>query len=86
MKMKADAGQQNFNYHRPDPALMDALDKISLMLTGQWGYWLWPARHPMDATTGKLYMLEVNAQCGWSEDEIIPSERFRAMETRPLPN
>jgi D-alanine-D-alanine ligase len=27
----------------------------------------------MDATTGKLYLLEVNAQCGLSEDEDYTS-------------
>ena len=27
----------------------------------------------MDANTGKLYMLEVNAQCGLSEDEDYTS-------------
>jgi D-alanine-D-alanine ligase len=27
----------------------------------------------MDKTTGKLYMLEVNAQCGLSEDEDYTS-------------
>lgn len=68
-------GNENFyNYHRPDPALMDALDKISLdayRAVGGTGYGRLDIR--MDATTGKLYMLEVNAQCGLSEDEDYTS-------------
>jgi D-alanine-D-alanine ligase len=68
-------GNENFyNYHRPDPALMAALEKISLdayVACGGTGYGRLDIR--MDAATGKLYMLEVNAQCGLSEDEDYTS-------------
>ncbi|HLG39475.1 MAG TPA: hypothetical protein VI461_07395 [Chitinophagaceae bacterium] len=68
-------GNESFyNYHRPDPALMAALEKISLdayVAVGGTGYGRLDIR--MDAATGKLYMLEVNAQCGLSEDEDYTS-------------
>lgn len=64
-------GDENFyNYHRPDPSLIPALEKLSLdayMAVGGTGYGRLDIR--MDKATGKLYMLEVNAQCGLSEDE-----------------
>jgi D-alanine-D-alanine ligase len=68
-------GNESFyNYHRPDPSLMAALEKISLdayIAVGGMGYGRLDIR--MDASTGKLYMLEVNAQCGLSEDEDYTS-------------
>jgi D-alanine-D-alanine ligase len=68
-------GDGNFyNYHRPDPSLMAAIEKISLdayIAVGGMGYGRLDIR--MDKTTGKLYMLEVNAQCGLSEDEDYTS-------------
>ncbi|HTD94355.1 MAG TPA: hypothetical protein VK644_11100 [Chitinophagaceae bacterium] len=68
-------GDGNFyNYHRPDPSLMAALEKISLdayIAVGGMGYGRLDIR--MDKITGKLYMLEVNAQCGLSEDEDYTS-------------
>jgi D-alanine-D-alanine ligase len=64
-------GDENFyNYHRPDPSLVAALEKLSLdayIAVGGMGYGRLDIR--MDKATGKLYMLEVNAQCGLSEDE-----------------
>jgi D-alanine-D-alanine ligase len=63
-----------YTYHRPDPSLMAALEKISLdayISVGGTGYGRLDIR--MDANTGKLYMLEVNAQCGLSEDEDYTS-------------
>jgi D-alanine-D-alanine ligase len=68
-------GNENFyNYHRPSSSLMAALEKISLdayVAVGGMGYGRLDIR--MNATTGKLYMLEVNAQCGLSEDEDYTS-------------
>lgn len=68
-------GNENFyNYHRPDPSLMSAIEKISLdayMAVGGMGYGRLDIR--MDSSSGKLYMLEVNAQCGLSEDENYTS-------------
>jgi D-alanine-D-alanine ligase len=64
-------GDENFyNYHRPELSLVAALEKLSLdayMAVGGMGYGRLDIR--MDRNTGKLYMLEVNAQCGLSEDE-----------------
>jgi D-alanine-D-alanine ligase len=68
------ANENFYTYHRPDPLLMAALEKISLdayLAVGGTGYGRLDIR--MDATTGKLYMLEVNAQCGLSEDEDYTS-------------
>jgi D-alanine-D-alanine ligase len=59
-----------YNYHKPDPSLVSAIEKLSLdayMAVGGTGYGRLDIR--MDKVTGKLYMLEVNAQCGLSEDE-----------------
>ena len=68
-------GNENFyNYHRPEPSLMKALEKLSLdayIAVGGMGYGRLDIR--MDKNTGKLYMLEVNAQCGLSEDEDYTS-------------
>jgi D-alanine-D-alanine ligase len=64
-------GDENFyNYHRPDPSLIAAIEKLSMdayIAVGGMGYGRLDIR--MDKNTGKLYMLEVNAQCGLSEDE-----------------
>jgi D-alanine-D-alanine ligase len=64
-------GNENFyNYHRPDPSLIPALEKLSMdayIAVGGMGYGRLDIR--MDKSTGELYMLEVNAQCGLSEDE-----------------
>jgi D-alanine-D-alanine ligase len=64
-------GNENFyNYHKPDPSLIPALEKLSMdayIAVGGTGYGRLDIR--MDKTTGELYMLEVNAQCGLSEDE-----------------
>ena len=68
-------GNENFyNYHRPDPSLMAELEKISrdaYAAVGGTGYGRLDIR--MDSRTGELYMLEVNAQCGLSEDEDYTS-------------
>ena len=68
-------GNENFyEYRAVDPKLIDSLKKISLdayRSCGGKGYARIDIR--MDTTTGKLYMLEVNAQCGLSEDENYTS-------------
>ena len=67
-------GDSFYEYFPPDPKLVDAIKKISLdayCAVGATGYGRLDIR--MDATTGKLYMLEVNAQCGLSEDEDYTS-------------
>jgi len=68
-------GNENFyDYHKPDPALIKALEQISLdayIAVGGMGYGRLDIR--MDKSSGKLYMLEVNAQCGLSEDEDYTS-------------
>lgn len=66
---------ENFYEYQPvAPALAKALKKLSLeaykSCKGK-GYARLDIR--MDATSGKLYMLEVNAQCGLSEDENYTS-------------
>lgn len=68
-------GNENFyNYHQPPETLSGELAKISLdayKAVGGMGYGRLDIR--MDQQTGKLYMLEVNAQCGLSEDEDYTS-------------
>lgn len=68
-------GNENFyNYHRPNPELMKQLEQITLdayVAVGGKGYGRLDIR--MDASTGRLYMLEVNAQCGLSDDEDYTS-------------
>ena len=68
-------GEENFyEYHTPDTAIIEALEQISLdayMAVGGMGYGRLDIR--MDKNTGKFYMLEVNAQCGLSEDEDYTS-------------
>lgn len=67
---------ENFYEYRPvtDPALSDAIKQLSLdayhSCKGK-GYGRLDIRK--DDATGKLYMLEVNAQCGLSEDEDYTS-------------
>lgn len=59
-----------YEYRQPDPSLVDAIQQISLdayVAVGGTGYGRLDIR--MDSKTGKLYVLEVNAQCGLSEDE-----------------
>jgi D-alanine-D-alanine ligase len=68
------ANENFYEYHKPDPALVKALEKISLdayTAVGGMGYGRLDIR--MDRSTGKLYMLEVNAQCGLSDDEDYTS-------------
>ena len=68
-------GNENFyEYQSVDPSLIPALKKLSLdayRSVGGKGYSRIDIR--MDSSTGKLYMLEVNAQCGLSEDENYTS-------------
>jgi D-alanine-D-alanine ligase len=66
---------ENFYEYGPvEPALIPALKQLSLdaykACSGK-GYTRIDIRQ--DATTGKLYMLEANAQCGLSEDEDYTS-------------
>ncbi|MDE3252482.1 MAG: hypothetical protein KGO92_06720, partial [Bacteroidota bacterium] len=68
-------GQENFyEYALPDPALIPELQALSLeayQAVGGTGYTRVDIR--MDQATGQLYVLEVNAQCGISEDEDYTS-------------
>jgi D-alanine-D-alanine ligase len=66
---------ENFYEYRPvEPSIIPALKKLSLdayRSCGGKGYTRIDIRQ--DSSTGKLYMLEVNAQCGLSEDEDYTS-------------
>ena len=68
-------GNENFYEYRPAQAsLVPALKKLSMdayTACGGKGYTRIDIRQ--DAVSGKLYMLEVNAQCGLSEDEDYTS-------------
>jgi D-alanine-D-alanine ligase len=63
-----------YEYELPDASLIDAIKKISwesyVACKGK-GYTRVDVR--MDSSTKKLYVLEVNAQCGLSEDENYTS-------------
>jgi D-alanine-D-alanine ligase len=63
-----------YEYGPVEPSLIPALKKLSMEAyksCGGKGYTRIDIRQ--DASTGKLYMLEVNAQCGLSEDENYTS-------------
>ena len=63
-----------YEYRTAEPELIPGLKKLSLdayRSCGGKGYTRIDIRQ--DAATGKLYMLEVNAQCGLSEDEDYTS-------------
>ncbi|MEO6313781.1 MAG: hypothetical protein ABIU63_02895 [Chitinophagaceae bacterium] len=63
-----------YTYHHPDKKLIAAISKLSwdsYVAVGGKGYGRIDLR--MDKLTGKLYVLEVNAQCGISEDEDYTS-------------
>jgi D-alanine-D-alanine ligase len=63
-----------YTYHRPAENLIAAINKLSwesYVSVGGKGYGRIDIR--MDKETGKLYVLEVNAQCGISEDEDYTS-------------
>lgn len=63
-----------YEYALPDPSLINEIKKISwdaFVATKGCGYTRVDVR--MDKDTGKLYVLEVNAQCGLSEDEDYTS-------------
>jgi D-alanine-D-alanine ligase len=63
-----------YNYYEPEYELINGLEQISLEAfrsVGGMGYGRLDIR--MDKVTGKLYVLEVNAQCGLSEDENYTS-------------
>jgi D-alanine-D-alanine ligase len=63
-----------YEYALPDAALIDEIKKLSwdaFVATRGCGYTRADLR--MDKETGKLYVLEVNAQCGLSEDEDFTS-------------
>jgi D-alanine-D-alanine ligase len=68
-------GEANFyEYQSPDPSLHAAIKQLSLdayIATGGTGYTRVDIR--MDQSTKNLYVLEVNAQCGLSEDENYTS-------------
>jgi D-alanine-D-alanine ligase len=68
------ADENFYDYRQPDQPLVKALEQLSLdayLSVGGMGYGRLDIR--MDKNTGKLYMLEVNAQCGLSEDEDYTS-------------
>jgi D-alanine-D-alanine ligase len=63
-----------YNYYEPENELVSKLKQISIdafKSVGGMGYGRLDIR--MDTSTGQLYMLEVNAQCGLSEDENYTS-------------
>jgi D-alanine-D-alanine ligase len=63
-----------YNYHEAASELRDALNEISIKAfksVGGMGYARLDIR--MDKITGKFYVLEINAQCGLSEDEDYTS-------------
>jgi D-alanine-D-alanine ligase len=63
-----------YEYRAVDPKLIEPLKKLSMdayKACGGKGYTRIDIRQ--DATTGKLFMLEVNAQCGLSDDEDYTS-------------
>ena len=63
-----------YTYHHPDKKLLAAITKLSwdaYVAVGGKGYGRIDLR--MDKLTGKLFVLEVNAQCGISEDEDYTS-------------
>ena len=63
-----------YEYELPDAALVEEIKRISwdaYVATKGKGYTRIDLR--MDKTTGKIYVLEVNAQCGLSEDEDYTS-------------
>jgi D-alanine-D-alanine ligase len=68
-------GNDNFySYQKPDASMAKKIEKLSLQAyksVGGTGYGRLDIR--MDKNTGKMYMLEVNAQCGLSEDEDYTS-------------
>lgn len=68
-------GNENFyEYRAVEPSLIEPLKKLSFdayKACGGKGYTRIDIRQ--DAKTGKLYMLEANAQCGLSEDEDYTS-------------
>ncbi len=63
-----------YNYQTPESYLIESICKLSLeayrAVRGR-GYCRVDLR--MDSSTGKLYVLEVNSQCGLSEDENFTS-------------
>ena len=68
------ANENFYEYGLAEPLLIPALKQLSLdayKACGGKGYTRIDIRQ--DATTGKLYMLEANAQCGLSEDEDYTS-------------
>jgi D-alanine-D-alanine ligase len=63
-----------YDYFEPEAALVPKLKQISIdafKSVGGMGYGRLDIR--MDTKTGGLYVLEVNAQCGLSEDEDYTS-------------
>lgn len=63
-----------YTYHKPDKTLVAAISKLSwdaYVSVGGKGYGRIDLR--MDKTSGELFVLEVNAQCGISEDEDYTS-------------
>jgi D-alanine-D-alanine ligase len=63
-----------YKYGIPDASLIDTIKKISwdaYVATKGYGYTRVDVR--MDKNSGKMYVLEVNAQCGLSDDEDYTS-------------
>lgn len=72
---KAMPGEEDFyEYKEPEPGLQEAIKKISLdayAAVNAVGYGRLDIR--MDKQSGELFVLEINAQCGLSEDEDYTS-------------
>jgi D-alanine-D-alanine ligase len=63
-----------YTYHKPDASIIKSINKLSwesYVSVGGKGYGRIDLR--MDKKTGKLFVLEVNAQCGISDDEDYTS-------------
>ncbi|MEO6733955.1 MAG: hypothetical protein ABIN01_22215 [Ferruginibacter sp.] len=63
-----------YEYEAPEPSLIDEIKKISwdaFVATKGKGYTRVDLRQ--DSATGKIFVLEINAQCGLSEDENYTS-------------
>ena len=67
-------GEDFYTYHSPEQSLLEAIDELSLKAyKSVKGVSYGRIDLRMDQVTKKLYVLEVNAQCGLSDDENYTS-------------